>query len=504
MNENMVRISNVSKSYGQQLALDQVTIPIKRGQICGLVGENGAGKTTLLRILCGLSIPTEGEIEVSKNLKIGSLIEAPALYQNLSAYDNLKYLGLQLGLDQLNSRVEEVLDIIGLATVSKKKKSKNFSLGMRQRLAIGMAILDQPDFLILDEPINGLDPSGIKEVRKLLLKLKEKQGMTVLISSHLLSELEQIADYFVMMSKGKVLEILEQDQLSHKMKKNIYLATNDNLRMQDVLEEKNIDYQVDKDYLVLHLKDKPMTILPSTTLADIMTRDVRCVPPETPLREASLLMANERISSLLIGTPDAPLGIVTETNILRAVHVALPPETAVRNIMSQPLVTAPADLDLLGARHLVEKHHIRHLLVVAAEGQVVGMVSESDFRVHLGGMVFRHLRTLEGVMDRDMPRLPPGATLSEGIAAMLGATADYLIVAEHGRAAGIVTERDIPRLLATHADPQTIQLGEVMSTPLHTIVSATSVEQLHDLLAAANVSLSVQDVAQLDAASAEA
>ena len=274
MNENMVRISNVSKSYGQQLALDQVTIPIKRGQICGLVGENGAGKTTLLRILCGLSFPTEGEIEVSKNLKIGSLIEAPALYQNLSAFDNLKYLGLQLGLDQLNSRVEEVLDIIGLATVSKKKKSKNFSLGMRQRLAIGMAILDQPDFLILDEPINGLDPSGIKEVRKLLLKLKEKQGMTVLISSHLLSELEQIADYFVMMSKGKVLEILEQDHLSHKMKKNIYLATNDNLRMQDVLEEKNIDYQVDKDYLVLHLKDKPMTIIQMVVDAQLEVQEI--------------------------------------------------------------------------------------------------------------------------------------------------------------------------------------------------------------------------------------
>ena len=274
MNDDMVRISNVSKSYGQQRALDQVTIPIKRGQICGLVGENGAGKTTLLRILCGLSFPTEGEIEVSKNLKIGSLIEAPALYQNLSAYDNLKYLGLQLGLDQLNSRVEEVLDIIGLATVSKKKKSKNFSLGMRQRLAIGMAILDQPDFLILDEPINGLDPSGIKEVRELLLKLKEKQGMTVLISSHLLSELEQIADYFVMMSKGKVLEILEQDHLSHKMKKNIYLATNDNLRMQDVLEEQNIDYQVDKDYLVLHLKDKPMTIIQMVVDAQLEVQEI--------------------------------------------------------------------------------------------------------------------------------------------------------------------------------------------------------------------------------------
>ena len=274
MNDDMVRISNVSKSYGQQRALDQVTIPIKRGQICGLVGENGAGKTTLLRILCGLSFPTEGEIEVSKNLKIGSLIEAPALYQNLSAYDNLKYLGLQLGLDQLNSRVEEVLDIIGLATVSKKKKSKNFSLGMRQRLAIGMAILDQPDFLILDEPINGLDPSGIKEVRELLLKLKEKQGMTVLISSHLLSELEQIADYFVMMSKGKVLEILEQDHLSHKMKKNIYLATNDNLRMQDVLEEQNIDYQVDKDYLVLHLEDKPMTIIQMVVDAQLEVQEI--------------------------------------------------------------------------------------------------------------------------------------------------------------------------------------------------------------------------------------
>ena len=274
MNENMVRIANVSKSYGQQRALDQVTIPIKRGQICGLVGENGAGKTTLLRILCGLSIPTEGEIEVSKNLKIGSLIEAPALYQNLSAYDNLKYLGLQLGLDHLNSRVDEVLDIIGLATVSKKKKSKNFSLGMRQRLAIGMAILDQPDFLILDEPINGLDPSGIKEVRKLLLELKEKQGMTVLISSHLLSELEQIADYFVMMSKGRVLEILEQDHLAHKMKKNIYLATNDNLRMQDVLEEKNIDFHVDKDYLVLHLEDKPMTIIQMVVDAQLEVQEI--------------------------------------------------------------------------------------------------------------------------------------------------------------------------------------------------------------------------------------
>lgn len=274
MNDDMVRISNVSKSYDQQRALDQVTIPIKRGQICGLVGENGAGKTTLLRILCGLSIPTEGEIEVSKNLKIGSLIEAPALYQNLSAYDNLKYLGLQLGLDHLNSRVDEVLDIIGLATVSKKKKSKNFSLGMRQRLAIGMAILDQPDFLILDEPINGLDPSGIKEVRKLLLELKEKQGMTVLISSHLLSELEQIADYFVMMSKGRVLEILEQDHLAHKMKKNIYLATNDNLRMQDVLEEKNIDFHVDKDYLVLHLEDKPMTIIQMVVDAQLEVQEI--------------------------------------------------------------------------------------------------------------------------------------------------------------------------------------------------------------------------------------
>ena len=274
MNENMVRIANVSKSYGQQLALNQVSIPIKKGQICGLVGENGAGKTTLLRILCGLSFPTEGEIEVSKNLKIGSLIEAPALYQNLSAFDNLKYLGLQLGLDQLNSRVEEVLDIIGLATVSKKKKAKNFSLGMRQRLAIGMAILDQPDFLILDEPINGLDPSGIKEIRKLLLELKEKQGMTVLISSHLLSELEQIADYFVMLSKGKFLEILEQDHLSNKMEKSIYLATNDNLRMQDVLEEEGVNYRVDKDYLVLDGENEPMAIIQMVLRAHLEVHEI--------------------------------------------------------------------------------------------------------------------------------------------------------------------------------------------------------------------------------------
>ena len=218
-----------------------------------------------------------------------------------------------------------------------------------------------------------------------------------------------------------------------------------------------------------------MTILPSTTLADIMTPRVRCVPPETTLCEAGALMANERISSLLVGTQTMPIGIVTETNILRAVHIRLAPETAVRDIMSQPLVTAPANLDLLGARHLVEKHHIRHLLVIADDGQVIGMVSESDFRVHLGGMVFRHLRTLEGVMDRDMPRLPPSARLSEGIAAMLGASADYLLIADGGRALGIITERDIPRLLAAHTDPQAVTLAEVMTAPLHTISSTTSV-----------------------------
>ena len=215
-----------------------------------------------------------------------------------------------------------------------------------------------------------------------------------------------------------------------------------------------------------------MTILPSTTLADIMTRDVRCVPPETPLREASLLMANERISSLLIGTPDAPLGIVTETNILRAVHVALPPETAVSNIMSQPLVTARRSRPL-GARHLVEKHHpapagCRCRRPGGRHGQRKRFPRPS-WRHGLPS----HLRTLEGVMDRDMPRLP-GATLG---AHCCDARCDCRLSdcrrARPGN--GIVTERDIPRLLATHADPQTIQLGEVMSAPLHTIVSATSV-----------------------------
>ena len=145
---------------------------------------------------------------------------------------------------------------------------------MRQRLAIGMAILDQPDFLILDEPINGLDPSGIKEIRKLLLELKEKQGMTVLISSHLLSELEQIADYFVMMSKGKVLEILEQEHLSNKMEKSIYLATNDNLRMQDVLEEEGVNYRVDKDYLVLDGENEPMAIIQMVLRAHLEVHEI--------------------------------------------------------------------------------------------------------------------------------------------------------------------------------------------------------------------------------------
>ncbi|HFI0794701.1 TPA: ATP-binding cassette domain-containing protein [Streptococcus suis] len=247
----LLRIEGMSKNYGQQVAVDQVSFAIQRGEICGLVGQNGAGKTTLIRILSGLIFPTTGQLVFPKPVKMGAIIESPTLYPNLSAWDNLMYAALQLSLENPKERIQKVLNLVGLGDVDRKKKVKNFSLGMRQRMSIALAIIDFPEFLILDEPINGLDPSGIKEMRDIILRLRDEYGMTVLISSHILSELELLADRFVIMHKGKVIRDLTRSDLAAVVARKLYLDTADNARVKAYLEEKGLAVSLEEAGLVL-------------------------------------------------------------------------------------------------------------------------------------------------------------------------------------------------------------------------------------------------------------
>ena len=206
MSQPLIEVKNIHKRYAKHNALDNVSFNIYEGRICGLIGENGAGKTTLIRIISGLIKQDSGEIVGLKGCKLSSIVESPALHLNLSAYDNLHYQLLLCGENPSHEKIEKVLNLVGLADVDSKKKAKDFSLGMRQRLAIGLAIIDSPKLLILDEPINGLDPKGIKDIRDILATLKNDFNITILISSHILSELDLIADDYVIMSKGKVIQ----------------------------------------------------------------------------------------------------------------------------------------------------------------------------------------------------------------------------------------------------------------------------------------------------------
>lgn len=258
---SLLSTQQLSKQYGKQKAVHQVSLTINKGEICGLVGENGAGKTTLLRMLSGLISQTSGTITSSKDCRIGALIESPALQPNLSAIDNLRYMALQLNLKQADEKILETLAIVGLEDVDPKKKSKDFSLGMRQRLSIALAILDDPDFLILDEPINGLDPVGIKEMRSIILNLRNQYGMTILISSHILSELEMVVDRYIIMHKGLIVKEFSKQELEQTLEEHLYLQTNNHPKTLTILEEHGIAYKIDKDYISLSSDTNVMSLI---------------------------------------------------------------------------------------------------------------------------------------------------------------------------------------------------------------------------------------------------
>jgi len=243
-NEAVLKLNRITKIYGKVKAVDDVNMTIKKGDIYGLIGKNGAGKTTLLRMVASLVFADSGEIELfgetteaglqEARTRMGSVIEMPALYPNLTAVQNLEYYQRIKGIPN-KSIIGEKLELVGL-TDTGKKKFKDFSLGMKQRLGIALALLNNPDFIILDEPINGLDPAGIVEMREFLKKLNQEQNITILISSHLLTELSLVATRYGIIDKGRLIKELTDDELKEACKQSLVVTVDDASKAVSVLE----------------------------------------------------------------------------------------------------------------------------------------------------------------------------------------------------------------------------------------------------------------------------
>ena len=241
--ESVLEVSQLTKIYKKQRALDSFNLSVSRGEIVGIIGPNGAGKSTLLRSIVGLTPASEKNIQLFGSVDyealltnrhfVGALIEAPAFVDNLSAKKNMIHYALQRKVKN-RARIDEVLSLVGLDKTG-NKKVKNFSLGMKQRLAIALTLLHDPDLLILDEPINGLDPAGIIHVRELLLKLNREKNMTILISSHILSELEHLATRFVFVNKGRKVADISSQELAHQASIYYQVQTTDNAKALDFL-----------------------------------------------------------------------------------------------------------------------------------------------------------------------------------------------------------------------------------------------------------------------------
>lgn len=255
----ILRTNALSKNYRKFKALNSLTMNVPKGAVYGFVGKNGVGKTTLIRLICGLQEPTLGEYTlygrkntdkeiVKSRRRIGAIIENPAIIRDMSAKDNLKHQYRVLGLPSFEG-IDEILKLVGLSDTG-KKKAENFSLGMRQRLAIGIALCGDPDFLILDEPTNGLDPQGIVEIRELILKLNREKQVTILISSHILDELSKIATHYGFIDKGSMVKEISAEELRQSQRKCIRLEVSNIKTLTSTLDKMNIDYTVVSDSIV--------------------------------------------------------------------------------------------------------------------------------------------------------------------------------------------------------------------------------------------------------------
>lgn len=253
--EYVLRTYDLVKKYKNQYALNKVNMTISKGDIYGFVGENGSGKTTIIRTITGLIFPNSGSFELfgigntnpkinEVKRKLSAVVETPSIYNNFSAYENLKNQSIIIGINDDN-KIKEVLETVGLADlINDKKHAGDFSLGMRQRLGIAMALLSDPEFLILDEPMNGLDPKGIVEIRELILKLNKEKNITFLISSHILTELALVANKYGIISKGKMIKEITNEELRKVCRKSLTITVSDINKAYEVISKIHNEHDI--------------------------------------------------------------------------------------------------------------------------------------------------------------------------------------------------------------------------------------------------------------------
>lgn len=257
--EYVLKTNDLNKNYRGFKALNELSMNIPKGTIYGFIGKNGAGKTTLIRLICGLQEPTSGDYTlygrkntdkeiVKSRRRMGAVVETPSIYLDMTAVDNLKVQYRILGLPSFDG-LTEILKLVGLENAG-KKKAKNFSLGMRQRLGIAIALVGDPDFLVLDEPVNGLDPQGIIDIRELILKLNREQQITVLISSHILDELSKFATHYGFIDNGHIVKEMSAVELEAACKKCVRMEVSNTKILAHVLDEMKIDYKIITDKIV--------------------------------------------------------------------------------------------------------------------------------------------------------------------------------------------------------------------------------------------------------------
>ena len=252
----VLKTNALSKSYGHFKALNGLSMNVPKGAIYGFFGKNGAGKTTLIRLICGLQNPSSGdyilygrknmEKEIVKSRRrMGAVVETPSIYLDMTAEENLKQQYRILGLPSFDG-LHEILELVGLDDTG-KKKARNFSLGMRQRLGIAIALVGDPDFLVLDEPVNGLDPQGIIEIRELILKLNRERQITVLISSHILDELSKLATYYGFIDNGSIVKEVSAAELEKTCRKCVHMEVSDTKELARVLDKMKVEYKIFSD-----------------------------------------------------------------------------------------------------------------------------------------------------------------------------------------------------------------------------------------------------------------